>query len=100
MEVSDAVGTAMLSPQANWHIWLLKRFTKLGSAIRLKDQIIHTEIEKGIQRIKAGKVELTCAMDFMLDRERRAAEKKAYAPDYHTARIQDEVKAIISAYIL
>ncbi|KAI0967624.1 hypothetical protein F4678DRAFT_465224 [Xylaria arbuscula] len=87
------------SPFPYLHIWLLKRFTKLGKSFARKDQVIHGEISRAAERLFSsprGQPELQsqtiqCAMDTMILREVALAKKEGRNPNIHSSRLRDEL---------
>lgn len=73
------------------HYYRLWTSPSLMKAIRLKDKLIHDEIEKSVARFRSGNERTRSAMDHILQREMNAAKKAGRPPVFHSARIRDEV---------
>ncbi len=91
VDVTKGIRPVMSSPFPSWQMVYMENFTKFGKSKRAKNQLVWEEIDRGVQRMVGREVEPSCAMDYMLNRERNAAKKEGRKPDYYKLAMQDEV---------
>ncbi|KAI0438162.1 cytochrome P450 [Xylaria telfairii] len=99
LAVKETMRIGFSSPFPYPHIWLLKRFTKLGDTFTRKDKVIHDEISRAARRLfshsnhtsKQESQKVQCAMDNMIFRELALAKKEGRCPNIHSARLRDEL---------
>ncbi|KAI0545171.1 cytochrome P450 [Xylaria curta] len=99
LAVKETMRIGFSSPFPYPHIWLLKRFTKLGNSFARKDQVIRNEISRAAERLflhqkeqsKQESLTVHCAMDNMILRELASAKREGRKPDIHSARLRDEL---------
>ncbi|KAI1345362.1 cytochrome P450 [Xylaria sp. FL0043] len=97
--VKETMRIGFSSPFPCPHIWLLKRFTRLGKSFARKDRVIHGEISRAAERLTSlssdqSKLEsqtIHSAMDSMILREVALAKREGRKPDVHSARLRDEL---------
>lgn len=93
MEVTDTILVAAQSPFPNLHHWLLRK-TAWRHMFQLKDHLVDSEIQKGVDRLVRDDRETAkedCAMDRMILREKNLAEKEGRKPDFFHSKMRDEV---------
>ncbi|KAI0483413.1 cytochrome P450 [Xylaria cf. heliscus] len=99
LAVKETMRIGFSSPFPYPHIWLLKRFTKLGNSFTRKDQVIHNEISRATERLFSRQTDqsryksqnIRCAMDNMILRELALAKREGRNPDIHSPRLRDEL---------
>ncbi|ROW13216.1 hypothetical protein VPNG_04881 [Cytospora leucostoma] len=81
--------------------WFLTRDKGVKAAVKAKDDCLHEELDKAVQaRVEhreKGDVWVRSAVDHMVDREARLAEKEGRQPDFHSPAIMVEVFGFIVA---
>jgi hypothetical protein len=94
-DIAASVEVGYNSPLPVQHHWLLRQLPHLGGAIRLKNKMLHREIDKALARMPEGDNEAEAsfetALDNILFRERSLAKKAGRKPSYHSTYILDEV---------
>jgi hypothetical protein len=62
-ETIDSLAFVMASPFRGWHFWLLKKFTKLGSAFATRDKVINEVYQTGRAAVADRTIKTpTCAV--------------------------------------
>jgi len=97
--VVAAIQVGFASPWPRMHLRLLRLFTDMGRQFALKDKIVFDEIERSAERLRmtinsSGEAIVRSAMDHIILRELKAAEKEGREPVLHSRRIYDEVSII------
>ncbi|KAF2719412.1 cytochrome P450 [Polychaeton citri CBS 116435] len=92
----------MNSPLPRLHYrFALKFYPKLSKAFKLKDALIAENTEAAAKRLtqqeKPSDDHIKCAVDLMVHRESKMAEKEGRAPQYHSPSISDELYGFVIA---
>jgi hypothetical protein len=97
-ETIDSLGLVMASPFPGWHYWLLKKFTKLGTAFTIRDKLIDDVYNSGLTALSKGAIKKpSCAMDCLLLRNEEACKSGAR---FDNATIKDDLFMLIAAVSL
>jgi len=91
MNITHGIGLVQNSPSPSLHYFILKQFPQLRRAIAVKEGMIRNHITRAAVRLSEPDAELTCAMDRMIQREIKAAEKETRPPNFHSRKLYDEL---------
>ncbi|KXH36100.1 cytochrome P450 monooxygenase [Colletotrichum simmondsii] len=76
--------------------WYIHQTPRIKTAKRIRDESINHELETAVERLEAG--EAACsALDHMVYREKRVAEKEGRAPVYKSVGMQSEAFGFLLA---
>ncbi|KAH8652127.1 cytochrome P450 [Xylariales sp. PMI_506] len=90
-EINNHSGALMKSGTPGLlHKWRMLTQSSLRKALKMKKAIVDQEIENSLARL-SNNGETLSALDEILRRERKAAEKEGRTPDFHSPKIIDEV---------
>lgn len=96
MDLADYVGELKKSPVPRLQRWIAFKKPSFVRAARVKRELIFSELEKAVKKAEQhGSTSdaswVNSAVDHMVDRERRFAEKEQRQPQYFTPVMRDEV---------
>lgn len=93
--LTESIGVSFQSVFPRLAHWLYLKKPRSKRAMRLKEQLIATNIEKAIKRLEeqgeGRETNLRCAVDQLLLREKTIAEKQGLQPNFHKRAIYDEL---------
>ena len=93
--LTESIGVSFQSIFPRLAHWLYLQKAASKKAIRLKDHLIRSSIDRGIARVKEGgspsKSDTRCAVDMLLSRERTIAISNNTIPNPHSRAIYDEL---------
>lgn len=92
-EAPHIVERAVVAWSPKLSLWWWKRQGWYKKVFEQKDRVIRSQVAKGIENYRAGKVE--SAVEHMLMREAARADKQGREPDFNTHVLVDEVSLFI-----
>jgi hypothetical protein len=98
LDLTASVETILATPKPKWTWWFLKWTTRMRKALRVRDQYMRTEVLKSVGRLAESGREDTwvrSAVDHIVQRVGRLAEKANKEPEFLSADVLDEVKACV-----
>ena len=93
LDVTNTVLIGTTSPFPAFHHWVVRN-TTMRRTFKLKERLVDSEIQKGVDRLVRNDKEAAkedCAMDRMILREVNLAEKERRKPNFFQPRMRDEV---------
>jgi cytochrome P450 len=103
LELGDAMERVKSAPSPRMMWWYVKATATFRRWRSIKDGCIRREIEKAVegrrqnQRTNTGQAWERSAVDRIVDREEKQAEKEGRKPDFFSAAVMDEVFGFIVA---
>lgn len=103
LELGDAMEQVKSSPSPRMKWWYVKATPTFKRWMSIKDGCIRREIEKAVearrqnQHSSIGQKWERSAVDRIVDREEKHAQKEGRSPDYFSAAVMDEVFGFIVA---
>ena len=87
----DAVTTVAASVWPKLGEWWVRQIPKFSKAAAVRRQVIDEQVQRAVGRFEATG-EAKTAIEYMLMREKKAAEKQGRKPDYENKILRDEVR--------
>ncbi|KAJ5318340.1 hypothetical protein N7476_004760 [Penicillium atrosanguineum] len=103
LELGDAMEQVKSAPSPRMKWWYVKATPTFKRWTRIKDACIRREIEKAIdarqinRNSSTGQAWERCAVDRIVDREEKHAQKEGRSPDFFSAAVMDEVFGFVVA---
>ncbi|KAI0126333.1 cytochrome P450 [Xylariales sp. AK1849] len=85
------------SPLPHWKWKFVERKPRFSRAIKVKDRYIRRELEHAMERLQGEESVVRSAVDHMVQREKKLAEKDGRSPDYLSPTMADETFGFVVA---
>jgi hypothetical protein len=94
-ETVDAIDKVTKSMSPTFSMWWIRQTPRFKEIIAIKNRVVREQIQGAVQRLQAtGKNET--AIEYMLMRETKAAEKQGRKADYENPTMIEEVRLLFS----
>ncbi|OLN86849.1 Cytochrome P450 1A1-like protein 1 [Colletotrichum chlorophyti] len=100
LEVSNCIGQLQGSPIPRLKWKFVERQPAIAKALRVKQEFVHEEIRKAIDRLREigdEESKLLSAVELIVLREKKLAENEGRQPDYFSMTMRDEVFGVVVA---
>ncbi|KAF9628978.1 putative cytochrome p450 monooxygenase protein [Lasiodiplodia theobromae] len=102
ISITESITQIKSSVLPLWKWWVISKLPHLAGAIRRKNEVIRQELVKAAKTLEQDSVgqndsRIRSAVDHIVDRERRNAEKDGRSAEYLSPTLQDEVFGFVVA---